>query len=132
MSKIVRHITGLLVAGGLVAFASLPAVARTDGGSAPEVKQVSAAPSQMGVNSPFAEKVQVGGRSVQLNGAGTRYKAVFQVYRAALYTEKQVIELPHRSGVVQRDIHWANSRFAFLRVNDGSRAQLISNPIFRE
>ena len=90
MSKIVRHITGLLVAGGLVTFASLPAAARTDSGSAPEVKQVSAAPSQMGVNSPFAEKVQVGGRSVQLNGAGTRYKAVFQVYRAALYTEKQI------------------------------------------
>lgn len=53
-------------------------------------------------------------------------------HQVLLYTEKQVIELPHRSGVVQRDIHWANSRFAFLRVNDGSRAQLISNPIFRE
>ena len=91
MRKFERHITGLLIAGGMLAVASLPAAARTESGAASpaEMKQVSIAP-QMTVNTPFAEKVQVGGRVVQLNGSGTRFKAVFQVYRAALYTEKPI------------------------------------------
>lgn len=89
MSKFVRHISGWLIAGGMLAAVSFPVAARTDAGVAPEVKQVSI-PPQMTVNTPFAEKTQVGGRTVALNGAGIRYKAVFQVYRAALYTEKPV------------------------------------------
>ncbi|WP_249022765.1 MULTISPECIES: CehA/McbA family metallohydrolase [Kluyvera] len=53
-------------------------------------------------------------------------------HQVLLYTQHQVYELPHRGGVVKQDIRWANSRFAFLRVNDGHSAQLITNPIFRE
>lgn len=36
----------------------------------------------------FPAKAQVGGRTLVLNGAGTRYRAVFQVYQAGLYLEK--------------------------------------------
>lgn len=35
------------------------------------------------------DKVTVAGRSLQLNGAGIRYKAVFKVYTAGLYVEKK-------------------------------------------
>ncbi|MBF5004825.1 chalcone isomerase family protein [Diaphorobacter caeni] len=100
MSKLVRHIAGSLIAGGMLAAVSLSAAARTESaaGAAPaEARQAATAP-QMAVNAPFAEKVMVGGRSVQLNGAGTRYKAVFQVYRAALYTEKPIQQYGDMAG----------------------------------
>ena len=36
----------------------------------------------------YAPTLQLQGKSLQLNGAGTRYKAVFKVYTAGLYLEK--------------------------------------------
>lgn len=39
-----------------------------------------------GVN--YAPSLQLQGQALQLNGAGTRYKAVFKVYTAGLYLEK--------------------------------------------
>lgn len=35
----------------------------------------------------FAPQVEVGGRQLQLNGAGVRYKAIFKVYAAGLYLD---------------------------------------------
>jgi hypothetical protein len=37
----------------------------------------------------YEETAQLGGASLQLNGAGLRYKAVFKVYTAGLYLEKK-------------------------------------------
>lgn len=37
----------------------------------------------------YAESAAVGGSTLQLNGAGVRYKAVFKVYTAGLYLEKK-------------------------------------------
>ena len=36
----------------------------------------------------YAPTLQLQGKALQLNGAGTRYKAVFKVYTAGLYLEK--------------------------------------------
>lgn len=36
----------------------------------------------------YAPTLQSQGRTLELNGAGTRYKAVFKVYTAGLYLEK--------------------------------------------
>ena len=36
----------------------------------------------------YASSLQSSGKQLQLNGAGTRYKAVFKVYTAGLYLEK--------------------------------------------
>ncbi|MDR0216255.1 MAG: chalcone isomerase family protein [Comamonas sp.] len=36
----------------------------------------------------YAPSLQLQGQALQLNGAGTRYKAVFKVYTAGLYLEK--------------------------------------------
>lgn len=36
------------------------------------------------------DSVSVGGAQLQLNGAGTRYKAIFKVYVASLHTSKKV------------------------------------------
>ena len=38
---------------------------------------------------PFPPALQVQGSTLQLNGAGVRYKAVFKVYAAGLYLEKK-------------------------------------------
>ncbi|MGY4827210.1 chalcone isomerase family protein [Sphaerotilaceae bacterium SBD11-9] len=38
----------------------------------------------------FEPALQVAGTGLQLNGAGTRYKAIFKVYDMALYTTKKV------------------------------------------
>lgn len=38
----------------------------------------------------FEDSVELGGSKLQLNGAGTRYKAVFKVYAAGLYLGKKV------------------------------------------
>ncbi len=38
----------------------------------------------------FEDQTQLNGSTLQLNGAGTRYKAIFKVYAAGLYTGKQV------------------------------------------
>ena len=38
----------------------------------------------------FEPTLQVQGMGLQLNGAGTRYKAIFKVYDMALYTSKKV------------------------------------------
>jgi hypothetical protein len=37
----------------------------------------------------YEETAQLGGTSLQLNGAGVRYKAVFKVYTAGLYLDKK-------------------------------------------
>ena len=90
MPKLVRKFMGLLLAGSALAAVCTPAGARTEGAPvATEARQVSA-PAQVSTGSAFPSTVKVGGKAVQLNGAGTRFKAVFQVYRAALYTEKPV------------------------------------------
>ena len=39
------------------------------------------------------DTANVGGASLQLNGAGTRFKAIFKVYVAGLYTSKKVSSL---------------------------------------
>ncbi|MFZ2309771.1 MAG: chalcone isomerase family protein [Rhodoferax sp.] len=39
------------------------------------------------------DSVSVGGAPLQLNGAGTRYKAIFKVYVASLHTTKKVTSL---------------------------------------
>lgn len=41
-------------------------------------------------STPFAADAQVLGTPLQLNGAGTRYRAVFKVYDMALYTPRKV------------------------------------------
>lgn len=41
-------------------------------------------------STPFAAEAQVLGTPLQLNGAGTRYRAVFKVYDMALYTPRKV------------------------------------------
>lgn len=38
----------------------------------------------------FARSTEVGGQTLQLNGAGTRYRFAFKVYDMALYTTKKV------------------------------------------
>ena len=39
------------------------------------------------------DSVNVGGTALQLNGAGTRYKAIFKVYVGSLHTTKKVTSL---------------------------------------
>lgn len=39
------------------------------------------------------DTASIGGANLQLNGAGTRYKAIFKVYVASLYTSKKVASL---------------------------------------
>ena len=88
MSQMMKPV--MLIAGAALAVMSLSASARTETPTAAaETRQVSA-PAQVTTSSAFPQKATVGGRAVQLNGAGTRFRAVFQVYRAALYTEKPV------------------------------------------
>ncbi len=42
----------------------------------------------------YEENIELGGAKLQLNGAGTRYKAVFKVYTAGLYLGKKAGTLP--------------------------------------
>lgn len=42
----------------------------------------------------YAETASVSGSTLQLNGAGVRFKAVFKVYTAGLYIEKKAQSLP--------------------------------------
>ena len=42
----------------------------------------------------YAETASVSGNTLQLNGAGVRFKAVFKVYTAGLYIEKKAQSLP--------------------------------------
>ncbi len=102
MKRAFRHITGMLIVGGAVAIIGTPALARNDSASnsssVQDARQVSMTSPQMAANAPFADKIQVGGRTLQLNGSGTRYKAVFQVYRAALYTEKPIQQYSELGG----------------------------------
>jgi len=53
-------------------------------------------------------------------------------HQVLIYTQNSIHELSNHNGQVRQEIDCGNSRFAFLRVNDGSSAQLITNPIFRE
>lgn len=53
-------------------------------------------------------------------------------HQVLLYTQDRIQELSNRNGQIKQDIDCSNSRFVFLRINDGSSAQLITNPIFRE
>jgi hypothetical protein len=45
-----------------------------------------------GVN--YEESIELHGARLQLNGAGTRYKAVFKVYTAGLYLSRKVASTP--------------------------------------
>ena len=51
----------------------------------------------------YEPHAEVGGQKLRLNGAGTRYKAVFKVYTAGLYLEKparslqEIAALPGRA-----------------------------------
>jgi hypothetical protein len=42
----------------------------------------------------FEPQMEVQGSKLQLNGAGTRYKAIFKVYEMGLYTTKKVSSAP--------------------------------------
>jgi hypothetical protein len=46
--------------------------------------------SQAAPSTKFEPAIQVQGTTLQLNGAGTRYKAIFKVYDMGLYTAKKV------------------------------------------
>lgn len=52
--------------------------------------QVPCAPAAAASSTAFARSLDVGGVSLQLNGAGTRYRFAFKVYDMALYTTKKV------------------------------------------
>lgn len=47
---------------------------------------VAAGAASASTQTPFAPEIQVQGTRLQLNGAGTRFKAVFKVYDLGLYT----------------------------------------------
>ncbi len=47
----------------------------------------------------YEENIEVAGSKLQLNGAGTRYKAVFKVYTAGLYLGKKAGTLPEALAV---------------------------------
>jgi hypothetical protein len=47
-------------------------------------------PLQAAPSTVFARSVEIGGSTLQLNGAGTRYRLAFKVYDMALYTQKPV------------------------------------------
>lgn len=49
-----------------------------------------AVPALAGPGHAFVPLVDVRGTKLQLNGAGTRYKAIFKVYDMALYTTRKV------------------------------------------
>lgn len=50
----------------------------------------SLAPAQAATTTRFEPNAQLAGAKLQLNGAGTRFKAIFKVYDMALYTSKKV------------------------------------------
>ena len=101
MNTLARKISVSLLVSSALAAASLSAVARTENSAGVEAKQVSVPAQQMSTSSAYPTSLQLGGRKVQLNGAGTRYKAVFQVYRAALYTEKPVQQYGDLAGAAE-------------------------------
>lgn len=47
----------------------------------------------------YEENIELAGAKLQLNGAGTRYKAVFKVYTAGLYLGKKAGTLPEALAV---------------------------------
>lgn len=47
----------------------------------------------------YEENIELAGTKLQLNGAGTRYKAVFKVYTAGLYLGKKAGTLPEALAV---------------------------------
>jgi hypothetical protein len=60
---------------GLALSAALPALAQT---------------TDAGASVKYDNTVRVGGETLQLNGAGIRYKAVFKVYTAGLYLNQKL------------------------------------------
>ena len=55
----------------------------------PHVAQAQTPPAALSVNGvTYAPAMQLQGKPLLLNGAGTRYKAIFKVYTAGLYLEK--------------------------------------------
>jgi hypothetical protein len=61
--------------------------AQTPTATATKVVSLQRAPAMEDV---FPQTLKLGDRTTRLNGVGTRYKAVFRVYRAALYAERPV------------------------------------------
>lgn len=81
-----RHILRAALAGALAVLGTLPLQAAAQAFETAGVK--------------YEPTAQVGGRALQLNGAGIRYKAIFKVYTAGLYlaakaaTPEAVLAMP--------------------------------------
>jgi hypothetical protein len=81
-----RHIIRTTLAGALAVLGALPLPAAAQAFETAGVK--------------YDPSVQVGGRALQLNGAGIRFKAIFKVYTAGLYlpakaaTTEAVLAMP--------------------------------------
>jgi hypothetical protein len=80
--------------------------------------------AQAATSSVFAPTQQVQGTTLSMNGAGTRYKAVFKVYDIALYTPQKVktpeelLALPgpkRLSFVALRDLPGTDLGLAFIK-----------------
>jgi hypothetical protein len=67
-----------------LAWALPPALAQT---------QAPAGPTHSVAGVAYPAQAGVGGQTLQLNGAGIRYKAIFKVYTAGLYLEKPAASL---------------------------------------
>ncbi len=94
----------MVMASGLAqARNEVPASARADGAQADSAATSveASARSSLAPGAAFPDKANVGGRAVALNGAGIRYRAVFQVYRAALYTEKPIERYAQLAGAAE-------------------------------
>jgi hypothetical protein len=76
------HITTWISTAAIAAFVSFSAHAQAP--AAAESKKDAAT----AVVASFDPKIQVAGRTLALNGSGTRFRTVFKVYQAALYLEK--------------------------------------------
>ena len=86
-------------------------------------------------NTRFEPSAQLAGARLQLNGAGTRYKAIFKVYDMALYTPSKVstpeallaLSGPKRlSFVALRDVPGTDLGLAFIKgLNSNSSPEMV-------
>jgi hypothetical protein len=112
--------------------ASLPALAqqpRADAGREQKGEQKGAAPG-------FPASTELAGTPLVLNGAGTRYRAVFKVYDIALYlprkanTAEQVIAMPgpkKLACVARRELNGGDLGVAFMRSLKDNTAPAVLN-----
>ncbi|MES2944051.1 MAG: chalcone isomerase family protein [Pseudomonadota bacterium] len=95
-----------------------------------------ASPALAATTTNFAPTLQVNGLTLQLNGAGTRYKAIFKVYDMAMYTQRKVstpaealvLNGPVRLGFVTlREISGTELGRLFLRgMSDNSPREAVN------